>query len=80
MVMHVIYGGTFDPVHHGHLRLALEVSERLGNVPVSLVPCWRLPEKLACALMIVSCAVKARLIQRIRCANCAASWVRVCLW
>ncbi|WP_417517774.1 nicotinate-nucleotide adenylyltransferase [Marinobacter sp.] len=43
--MHVIYGGTFDPVHHGHLRLALEVSERLGNVPVSLVPCHIPPHR-----------------------------------
>lgn len=39
MPMHVIYGGTFDPVHHGHLRLALEVSDRLGGVPINLVPC-----------------------------------------
>tara|TARA_R110000822_G_scaffold15732_6_gene54048 strand:+ start:9768 stop:10436 length:669 start_codon:yes stop_codon:yes gene_type:complete len=45
MSMHVIYGGTFDPVHHGHLRLALEVSERLGNVPVSLVPCHVPPHR-----------------------------------
>lgn len=45
MPMHVIYGGTFDPVHHGHLRLALEVSERLGDVPVSLVPCHIPPHK-----------------------------------
>lgn len=45
MSMHVIYGGTFDPVHHGHLRLALEVSERLGNVPVSMVPCHVPPHR-----------------------------------
>jgi nicotinate-nucleotide adenylyltransferase len=45
MPMHVIYGGTFDPVHHGHLRLALEVSERLGDVPVNLVPCHIPPHR-----------------------------------
>lgn len=45
MSMHVIYGGTFDPVHHGHLRMALEVSERFGNVPVNLVPCHVPPHR-----------------------------------
>lgn len=45
MPMHVIYGGTFDPLHHGHLRLALEVSERLGNAPVNLVPCHIPPHR-----------------------------------
>lgn len=45
MPMHVIYGGTFDPLHHGHLRLALEVSEQLGNVPVNLVPCHIPPHR-----------------------------------
>ena len=33
-----VLGGTFDPVHHGHLRLALEVRERLGLERVHLVP------------------------------------------
>jgi nicotinate-nucleotide adenylyltransferase len=28
----------FDPVHHGHLRLALEMRERLGLARVHLVP------------------------------------------
>lgn len=45
MTMHVIYGGTFDPVHHGHLRLALEVSQQLGSVPVDLVPCHIPPHR-----------------------------------
>ncbi|AOY90252.1 nicotinic acid mononucleotide adenylyltransferase [Marinobacter salinus] len=43
--MHVIYGGTFDPVHHGHLRLALEISDRLGVDQVSLMPCHIPPHR-----------------------------------
>ena len=33
-----ILGGTFDPVHCGHLRLAVEVRERLGLDAVRLLP------------------------------------------
>ncbi len=33
----VFLGGTFDPVHYGHLRIATDVRKALG-VPVSLVP------------------------------------------
>ena len=43
--MHVIYGGTFDPVHHGHLRLALELCDRLAVDRVSLVPCHIPPHR-----------------------------------
>ncbi len=37
-----VLGGTFDPVHHGHLRLAIECREVLGLSEVCLLPA-RLP-------------------------------------
>ncbi|MGM0769705.1 MAG: nicotinate-nucleotide adenylyltransferase [Pseudomonadota bacterium] len=43
--MRVIYGGTFDPVHHGHLRLAIELKDRLGVAEVALVPCHIPPHR-----------------------------------
>ncbi len=33
-----VLGGTFDPVHAGHLRLAIEAREALGLAEVRLIP------------------------------------------
>jgi len=38
--MRVIFGGTFDPVHVGHLRMATELRDQLGVDVVHLMPCF----------------------------------------
>lgn len=40
-----VMGGTFDPVHIGHLRVALEVKETLGFDEMRLVPCRSPPHR-----------------------------------
>lgn len=41
-----IFGGTFDPIHHGHLILAREARETLGLDTVILIPAAASPHKL----------------------------------
>lgn len=40
-----IYGGTFDPIHYGHLRTALDVKEAVGLDEIRLIPCQIPPHR-----------------------------------
>ena len=40
-----IFGGTFDPVHYGHLRAAAEVAEQLGVSDFRLLPAGQPPHR-----------------------------------
>jgi len=42
-----VFGGTFAPIHHGHIRLALELRERLGLSRVLIVPSANPPHRAA---------------------------------
>lgn len=61
-----IFGGTFDPIHYGHLRSALEVKDVYGLTEVRLIPCSQPPHReqpAATALMrlhMLELAIKDR--------------------
>ena len=42
-----LYGGTFDPIHHGHLLLARDALEELKLDRVIFIPAALSPHKLA---------------------------------
>lgn len=46
----LLFGGTFDPIHHGHLIVARFAAERLGISRVTLIPAAEPPHKRAAAI------------------------------
>ncbi len=42
-----LFGGTFDPIHIGHLRLALELKQQLELDEMRLLPCHKPPHREA---------------------------------
>src|SRR5258706_7643 len=42
-----VFGGTFDPVHYGHLRLAQEIAESIRLAEVRFIPSGTPPHRAA---------------------------------
>lgn len=55
-----IYGGTFDPVHFGHLRTALELKFLFGLTEIRLIPCANPPHR---ATPLTPAAMRLRMLQ-----------------
>lgn len=55
-----LLGGTFNPIHNGHLRLALEIYERLSLAEVRLIPSAQPPHR---AVPSVSSQLRLEMVQ-----------------
>lgn len=55
-----VLGGTFDPIHFGHLRTALELLERLSLNEVRFIPCRQPPHRDAPA---TPAALRLRMVE-----------------
>ena len=55
-----VFGGTFNPVHYGHLRSALELVEHLGLEHLRLMPCAVPPHR---EVPICSAADRAAMVE-----------------
>jgi nicotinate-nucleotide adenylyltransferase len=56
-----IFGGTFDPIHHGHLILAREACEKLGLEKMVFVPAAISPHKMQYAP--TAAAIRLEMVQ-----------------
>jgi nicotinate-nucleotide adenylyltransferase len=59
MPLHLNYGGTFDPIHSGHLAVARSAADQLGAV-VHLTPCADPPHR---ARPVANAAQRAQMVR-----------------
>jgi nicotinate-nucleotide adenylyltransferase len=55
-----IFGGTFDPVHYGHLRTAFEMLQALRFEEVRFIPCGDPPHR---GVTYANAAQRMRLVE-----------------
>jgi len=55
-----IFGGTFDPIHYGHLRTALELKQSIDLERVYFVPCANPPHR---AVPMIDGGLRLRMVQ-----------------
>lgn len=55
-----VFGGTFDPVHFGHLRTAYECRFRLGLDEVRFIPCADPPHR---SVTVAPAALRLRMVE-----------------
>ena len=55
-----IFGGTFDPIHYGHLRTAFELLQALDLEAVRFVPCGDPPHR---GVTFAAAAVRLEMVQ-----------------
>ena len=56
-----VYGGSFDPVHYGHLSLARAALEQFGLSPLYIIPAYHPPHKEKTAASFAQRLAMARL-------------------
>lgn len=56
-----VFGGTFDPIHNGHLRSALELQQALALDEVRFVPCRQPPHRMA---PVAGSEARAEMVER----------------
>ncbi len=55
-----LFGGTFDPVHYGHLRTAFEVLQQLSLDEVRFIPCGDPPHR---GITFADATTRLRMVQ-----------------